>query len=62
MSKAGKRIIRSAKEVLRIIRLRGGPGNDFPCNDPNMIECAIWECQKEGRCQGSAHVSGGKES
>lgn len=35
----------------RIVALRGGPGKDFPCNNACMIECALWECQKERRCR-----------
>jgi hypothetical protein len=30
--------------------LRGGPGHDYPCNDPNVTECALWECQHKERC------------
>lgn len=30
---------------------RGGPGHDYPCSNPNMIECAGDECQRLGRCK-----------
>lgn len=31
--------------------LRGGPGQDWPCNRPEIIECALSECQHLGRCR-----------
>jgi len=31
--------------------LRGGPGFDYPCARPDIIECALWECQHQQRCQ-----------
>jgi hypothetical protein len=31
--------------------LRGGPGYDYPCNNPDMIECAESECQRLERCR-----------
>lgn len=32
-------------------RLRGGPGWDYPCDNPHMIECASSHCQKARRCR-----------
>lgn len=31
--------------------LRGGPGQDFPCEEPAMVRCAQPRCQKERRCR-----------
>jgi len=39
--------------VAETVKLRGGPGFDFPCNDPTIIECAFWECQSHQRCRKS---------
>lgn len=30
---------------------RGGPGFDYECQDPTMIECAAYECQHRNRCR-----------
>ena len=32
-------------------RLRGGPGWDYPCDNPYITECALVQCQKAGRCR-----------
>lgn len=34
-----------------IVRRRFGPAFEKPCDDPNMIECAMWECQERNRCR-----------
>ena len=31
--------------------LRGGPGRDYPCENPNIVECATSDCQHLGRCK-----------
>lgn len=31
--------------------LRGGSGFDYPCERPEITECAMFECQKIGRCR-----------
>lgn len=28
-----------------------GTTAERPCNDPNVIECRMWECQSEDKCQ-----------
>src|SRR5262245_10246868 len=33
------------------VRLRGGPGWDYPCDNSFVTECAMWECQKARRCR-----------
>lgn len=33
--------------------LRGGPGFDYPCANPNIIECADHRCQEQQRCRKS---------
>lgn len=37
--------------VNEIVRRRFGSKYSNPCNDPNVVECAIWSCQKAGFCQ-----------
>ena len=39
-------------ELDKIVMRRGGPAPecDFPCQKPEIIICAMWECQKENRC------------
>lgn len=34
-----------------IVRRRFGRNFEQPCGNPNMIECALLECQIAGRCQ-----------
>ncbi len=34
----------------RIAGRRFGPTFNKPCNDPEVIECAMWECQLANRC------------
>lgn len=51
MAKLARQISAAAKKSLEIAMRRGGPGFDYPCNDPNIIECAIWECQKHKKCR-----------
>jgi hypothetical protein len=31
--------------------LRGGPGWDYPCLQPDVTECALSECQHQRRCK-----------
>lgn len=31
--------------------LRGGPGFDYPCANPDMIECANYDCQEAKACR-----------
>jgi hypothetical protein len=33
------------------VRLRGGPGWDYPCDNPCVTECALAQCQKAKRCR-----------
>lgn len=33
------------------VRLRGGPGWHYPCDNHYMTECASWHCQRLGRCR-----------
>jgi len=33
------------------VKLRGGPGWDYPCDNPHMIECASSHCQVKRRCR-----------
>ena len=35
----------------KIVSRRFGPGYDKPCRNPNMIECAMPECQYANRCR-----------
>lgn len=37
--------------------LRGGPGFDYPCADPRITECAMYECQSIGRCRKARAVA-----
>lgn len=39
------------RKISESVRLRGGPGWDYPCDNPHMIECASSHCQKAGRCR-----------
>ena len=51
MSEAGERLIIAGKELSETIGRRFGPGFLKPCNNPRMIECAQWECQRANECQ-----------
>lgn len=51
MAKLVKQMSAAAKKSLEVAMRRGGPGFDYPCNDPNIIECAIWECQRHQKCR-----------
>lgn len=33
------------------VRLRGGPGWHYPCDNPHVTECALSACQKARRCK-----------
>jgi hypothetical protein len=33
------------------VRLRGGPGWDYPCDNPHVTECALSHCQQMRRCR-----------
>lgn len=41
----------TARKIDETVRLRGGPGWDYPCKNPHIIECASSHCQKVGRCR-----------
>lgn len=48
----GRKYWKSASEVERDgVYLRGGPKGDFPCEDPGMLECALYACQKNRKCK-----------
>ena len=36
-----------------VLARRFGPKFERPCANPQMIECADWECQSRGRCKDS---------
>jgi hypothetical protein len=38
-------------ELDRVVKRRGGPGFDYPCASKTMVQCALWECQSQGRCR-----------
>lgn len=38
--------------------LRGGPGQDYPCENAAVTECALSECQHQKRCKLAAHAEG----
>lgn len=42
----------------RIVWRRGGPGKDFPCLKPSVIECAMWNCQLARCCELSTGFPG----
>jgi hypothetical protein len=56
MTKSGKKMIEALQNSLAVAQRRGGPGFDYPCNDPNIIECAIWDCQKDCKCRKPAEI------
>jgi len=37
-------------ELDEIVARRFGSRFDRPCNNPNIVECAMWECQQANRC------------
>lgn len=40
-----------------IVKRRFGSLHDKPCNRPNVLTCALWECQKADTCQAPAALS-----
>lgn len=43
-----------------IVRRRFGPAHDRPCNRPEVITCARWQCQKANRCQSATPAQRGE--
>jgi hypothetical protein len=40
-------------EIDKIVRRRFGRDHDRPCNNPDMLTCAMPECQYADACQAS---------
>ncbi|MGY4622000.1 hypothetical protein ACVWZ4_007227 [Bradyrhizobium sp. USDA 4472] len=38
-------------ELDKIVSRRFGSRHEKPCNNPNVLTCAVWECQKADCCQ-----------
>lgn len=39
------------QDWVTIVKRRFGPGFSKPCVRPDVIECAMWECQVKDRCR-----------
>jgi len=48
--------------IKEIIQRRFGSRHDLPCNNPNVLTCAMWECQKAGSCQNGRPIGTGTQT
>ena len=49
--KAFDKIATGLREATAIARRRFGRDHEKPCCNPNVLTCALWECQKNDRCR-----------
>ncbi len=38
-------------ELDKVLARRFGRDHNRPCENPNILTCAIWECQRRGICR-----------
>lgn len=43
-----------SQSIEDIVRRRFGRNHDKPCNKPDVLTCALWECQNADQCQWKA--------